>query len=563
MPEWQNPTNPILDSIFVALVILALIAPRLGDSVFTRIESRGARLARRKWLAVAAAGIAAILLRLILAPIAPLVPVPHVHDEMSYLLAADTFAHGHLTNPPHPLRIFFDTIHVNQLPTYMSKYPPAQGFVLAIGQLLGNPWIGVLLSGAAMCAAMVWMLQGWMPPRWALLGGVLIIAQFAAGNYWIDSYWGGAVAAIGGALALGALPRVIRHQRARDAALLGIGATILANSRPFEGLFFFLPVCIALAIWIFNRRAPSLRITIPRVIAPLAAVLLLCGLFIGYYNSRLTGHPLLFPYVLNNQTYSTTPNFVWQNLRPSLHYANAQFDGYYNTWMHGIFEQTRFDGLRSGLQNEYQAKLLAFQKYFLPLELFLSLVATLPWLVRDRKFRQALFPFAVCFAALTTVVWFEPHYAAPLLGALLVILMQSLRHLRQWKWRGRPIGIALTRAVVLFALATVPVQVANAIRETAEDPSVQQMSYRVKFLQQLESTPGNHLVLVHYSQNHDVGQEWVYNRADIDRAKVIWARELPGVDPRPLFEYFHQRQFWTVDADADPPQLKKFAPPSN
>ncbi len=560
MPRWLSRPDLIPDFLLVALVILVFFKPRIGDPIFARVEHWGAQLSNRRSLAVFAVAVAAILLRLSLAPFGPLVPVPHVHDEMSYLLAADTFAHGRLANPPHPMWLFFDTIHVNQLPTYMSKYPPAQGAVLALGQILGQPWIGVLLSVAAMCAAMMWMLQGWMPARWALLGGVLTIAGFAAGNYWVDSYWGGAVAAVGGALVFGALPRIFRHQRVRDAVLLGAGAAILANSRPFEGLFFFFPVGVALFVWLVGRRSPSLRITIPRVVAPLALVLILTGIFIGYYNWRLTGHPLLFPYILNNKTYSTTPNFVWQNLQPSLHYANAQFDDYYNTWMHGIFEQTRFDGFHSGLANLYESKFLASQKYFRAVEFLLPLLATLPWLVRDRKFWQAFIPFAVCFASMTTVVWFEPHYAAPLLGALMVILMQSLRHLRRWKLKGRPIGIGFSRLVVLAVLATVPLRVAALNRETENDPSVQQMAYRVKFLKQLESTPGDHLVLVHYTADHDVGQEWVYNRADIDGAKVVWARVIPGVDSHPLLDYFRGRTVWTVDADNDPPRLERLSP---
>ncbi len=144
----------IPDLILLPCLVLAWNMPRMGNRVLGAIERVGAHLADRKRLAIVLIVAAAILVRLSPLWLLP-IPAPLVHDEFVHLLAGDTFAHGRIASPTHPMWLLFDTIHVNQHPTYISKYPPAQSAVLAVGQVLGDPWFGVLLSVALMCAAVL------------------------------------------------------------------------------------------------------------------------------------------------------------------------------------------------------------------------------------------------------------------------------------------------------------------------------------------------------------------------------------------------------------------------
>src|SRR2546425_1664461 len=256
-------------------VALAYIAPNLGARSFERVKHQFLQLARRPNLVVVTVGLAALAARLAVLPVLP-IPQPAAHDEFSHLLIADTFAHGRLTNPTHPMWVHFETFHVNQQPTYASMYFPAQGAFLAIGQVVfGHPFWGVCLSAGLMCAAICWMLQGWVPAGWALLGGFIAVMRLATFSYWANTYYGGAVAALGGALVLGALPRIKRRQHRSGALMMGLGLAILANTRPYESLFFCAPIALSLVIWMFGKHGPRPSLSMQRIVAPVAVVLLL------------------------------------------------------------------------------------------------------------------------------------------------------------------------------------------------------------------------------------------------------------------------------------------------
>src|SRR4029453_14177313 len=234
----------LLVGVFYAI---SKIAPRQLSHLWQWFE-RGLRaLARRKTLSWIAAGLLVLGARAALLPLWP-IPRPSVYDEFSYLLQADTFAHGRLTNPPHPLWQFFESTYILQQPTYASRFPPAQALVMALGQVIfGHPWFGGWLSAGLLAAGLCWALQGWFPSGWALLGACIGL-NLCLFTYWMNSYWGGAVTAFGGALVIGAWARIVRAKRWRYAWHFGVGAVIVILARPFEGLVLLVPALLGLVI---------------------------------------------------------------------------------------------------------------------------------------------------------------------------------------------------------------------------------------------------------------------------------------------------------------------------
>ena len=426
----------------------------------------------------------------------------------------------------------FETFHVLQEPTYASKYPPAQGLFLALGQVtFAHPLAGVWLSGALMCSAICWMLFGWLPPRWAVFGGLVAVARFGVATTWTQSYWGGAVAALGGALVFGAVPRIVARAAPRDAILFAAGLAVLANSRPFEGLVLAVPAVAYLGTRLLRLSGPERRAALGRVVAPALLVLVPCAGWMLAYDAAVTGSAFKLPYQAYQERYPFAPSFLWQEAVPAPPYR------------HDVIRQVSDDFLATyraertvpGYFAEAWRKLYNSGRFFVGSHLSLALLA-LPWLFRTKKLALPLATVAATILALLVETYHMNHYFAPVTTAVVLVVTAGIRTIAAWRPRGLPVGAALALALFVCAGLSAADQ---AWARRRGPPAVWR---RAEVLTELTNEGGRHLVLVRYGPKHLLSYEWVFNRADIDASPVVWARDLGEAENRDLLAYYPDRR---------------------
>jgi hypothetical protein len=504
------------------------------------------RLGRRPILSALTVFFLVIVIRFCLLPLVP-VPVPIVHDEFSQLLLGDTLAHGRLTNPPSPMWIHFETFHVNMLPTYQSMYQPGQGIFLALGQVLfGMPYAGVMISVGIMCAAYVWAFRGWLPPHWAMLGALLTVLRYCSTDYWMNSYWGGAVAAAGGALVLGAYGRLRKkcHVCPATGFFLALGLLLLANSRPYEGLTYSIPLGLGVLLWLY-RRVREKALPVRNFVLPLVAVLVVGFSAMMFYFWRSTGNPLRMPYTINQEQYHPTRPFVWQSLR-EVHYNHPVMQKVYTEWEMSFYNRTR---TISGIVSYGWERVRSYLDLYLYGVMFPFLVGMV-FALRKARLRFVVASVALMFFGMTLVMWQGLlHYSAPAASALLLISLVGLRVISTSIRHQKHFGLRFTRAYILvYAVMLLFLQL-PAI-EAASHPGYSWGAQRASIVRDFNGKPGRHLILVRYRPNHNQFQEWVYNGYDLENGKVLWAREM--ADPaqnRELIEHYPDRKVWLIDAD--------------
>jgi hypothetical protein len=500
---------------------------------------------------------------------------PGFHDEYSYLLAADTFARGRLTNPAPELPEFFEAEHVLVAPTYMSKYPPGQGLFLAAGQVVfGHPIWGVWLSCGAFAASLCWMLQSWTSRRWALLTTLVVIFGAGISSYWAQSYWGGMAAATGSALLFGGMRRSIIRPRTASSVMMGAGMIALAITRPFEGLLVCLAAAGVMARWLICDRRFSFSDKARRWALPLGLVCLSGGAGMARYNQAVTGDWRSMPYSLHQRQYFYHGVFCGSPQREPERRPCSRIARYYEEFRRTTeaksellatirgnlakyplrFAYTGFSGTRRGGERPWMrtgALTLA------------AIVFIFSFANRWTKFCWTT--IGATLALECTIWWWHPHYSAPLFPLLYVSLAQALRTLsRRSRWRIDPRGhlpVALMGLSCLWLLATDFRPAEENIRPaalSAESGDVCRIASRAELRRRLLQEPGRHLVFVHYDETCDVHNEWVYNAADMNSAPIIFAHDLGREKNAELIDVHHDRRVWRVSVSVAETTLETY-----
>ena len=494
------------------------------------------------------------------------IPVPDLYDEFGHLLVADTLRHWRLANPAHPMHRFFETFFVLQQPTYSSIYPIGSGLLLAIGwTVFGTPWAGVLLGTAAFCSLCYWMLRGWVTPRWAFIGGVLAVLEFGPLNQWTNNYWGGALTAAAGCLVFGALPRLRDQQNVlRNSILLGLGVAIHVLTRPYETVFLVIAIALCFVPFTETPRVLLLKVAAIATLMALPAL----GLTL-LQNKRVTGAWLTLPYALSEYQYGVPAPLTFQaSLTPHVPLTREQ-----------ELDFRMQSGFHPGRDtvSSYFARLffrIRYYRFYFFAPLYLALLA---FLVSIRSYRWAWVPVTCALLALGVNYFpaFQFHYVAAAVCLFVLMSVKGLERITQLRF-----GNEAARAILFLCLAQFTFWYALHIPDNEEFAKEtrafdlwdsinhrsignQSPERRLRVADDLARIPGKLLVFVQYWPNHPFQEEWVYNSADIDAQRLVWARDLGDDENRKLISYYGNRKAMRLEPDARPPRLLNYEPLKN
>ena len=219
--------------------------------------------------------------------------VPISVDELVQLMQARIFTTGRLWQPASPTPEFYSVLNVvDTQGRYYGQFPAGGPALLAIGTLLGAPWLVGPFCGAMSVAAFWAYLHQAEPRRGIAVGAVLLFAFAPFAVFMSGSHMNHVPTLMWLMVALAAMARVMASAVPRPglALLNGLALGCAATIRPVDALAFALPAGVWYVLQTLGNRARWRDMVAAGVgvVVPSAALL--------WVNAQTTGHPLLFGY---------------------------------------------------------------------------------------------------------------------------------------------------------------------------------------------------------------------------------------------------------------------------
>ena len=218
---------------------------------------------------------------------------PLLVDEIFQVFQARIFADGDLTKPAAEHPEFFSGMHLVEAEgRAFAHFPPGHSVILAVGELLGAPWIIVPIAGGIAVAAFGLYLQCAEPRPTVRLGAVLLFALAPFFAFMSATYMNHTTALMWLMIAIAALARTVRDDGRHVVAALvcGLALGITATIRPIDAVAFAVPA----GAWLLVRAIRDRRRWRDALIAGVGVAIPLAAL--AWFNARTTGEPLLLGY---------------------------------------------------------------------------------------------------------------------------------------------------------------------------------------------------------------------------------------------------------------------------
>lgn len=497
-------------------------------------------------------------------------PAASVHDDFGHLLIAETLLHGRISNPTPPSAESLQTIHQLVYPRYIAKFPFGTGATLALGYLLfGSYFAGMWLSAGFACSAITWMLLGHFKRQLAFLIGMLTALHPYLQTMWSQNYTHGWLAVGSISLVVGGLLRIRRRivlaQRVDPGAwipatAIAVGIVIGIFSRPFETVvvtsILGLPLLAKVVAYRWMLRPQWWKHAIPGL-----CVLSLGIGFQAYINHSVTGSAWKLPYQLHEDQYGVAPLFLWQKPRePSLGHRFLEQAKFHHGWSMDIYRASEH---RWGYIDLFQKRAMHTYQHWG--WFFACTPFALVILPRERRvFGVFLLAGVGGFCMINFVPWVATYYVASLLPIAILLAALILHRCSHWITRAGCFGVSRDRIGNLMLGAMLTFQglgLFHATSAMARNPGLHEHPWayqRQEMIQDLNTIPGQHLVMVRYHPKHNPLHEWVFNSSDPSRSKIVWARWSKELSPQVIPDY-PDRTVWilevrSIDSEKDAQQ---------